>query len=205
MVCSRCGRASHRANACFARTSVDGERLESSSSDDDDAYYYERDDEPKYQRRRDTGKRARTTHTPSSRGRAGIYVLRTSSGLYYVGKSNDIDARIAEHRRGAGASCLSGASSSFQVLSNLLTSGSTSDLESWERNETLQRMRAHGIANVRGWMFTSTALSDADYQDAFRQICEKFDLCRRCGRASHFAERCFARNADAWAADMIII
>ncbi len=44
----------------------------------------------------------------------------------------------------------------------------------------LQRRKKQGISNVRGWMFTSVNPSDDEYHDAdaFRQICEKVDLCR---------------------------
>ncbi len=50
----------------------------------------------------------------------------------------------------------------------MLTTGSGADLESWERNETLQRMKKLGISNVRWWMFSSVNLSDNEYADAFR-------------------------------------
>lgn len=191
-VCFRCGRASHYADSCFAKTSVNGKRLADSEDSDESSSGDSVDERETYRRQI---KRPRITTR-----RAGIYVLRTTAGMYYVGKSTDISARIQDHRSGAGAICLNG--SSFQEVTNLLTSGSPNDLESWERNETLQRMRTHGIQNVRGWMFTTTELSVENYQDAFRQICEKFDLCRRCGRSSHFAERCFARSVDTWAGNM---
>ena len=189
MACYRCGRKSHFASDCFASTSVRGRFLDSDSESDDESV--------RFRARKKT--RRSTTSRPVARD-SGIYVLKTLSGLYYVGKSNNIGARIQEHRSGAGASCLDG--SPFQVLPSLLTSGSSADLESWERNETLQRMRAHGIENVRGWMFTSRELTEAHRQDAFHQICEKFDLCRRCGRGTHFAERCYARTRDGWAGDI---
>jgi predicted GIY-YIG superfamily endonuclease len=198
--CFRCGRSGHFSSSCFAKTSANGKFLKRSRCEEEDmndetssSSSSSSEDSETYQSR---NKRVKTPSTD----RAGVYVLKTSSGLYYVGKSQNIDARISDHRNGRGASCLAGAS--FQVVPNLLTVGTADDLESWERNETLQRMRTHGISNVRGWMFTSTALSDEDYQDAFRQICEKFDLCRRCGRSSHFAEQCYARHPDAWAADI---
>ena len=201
MACFRCGRSNHFANTCYAKTSVRGKHLgylHASSDDDDEGDYTSDDLEERYSRKtvqQRTTKRQRITSR-----RSGVYVLRTSDGMYYVGKSIDIDARIQEHRSGGGASCING--SSFSEITHLLTSGSTSDLESWERNETLQRMKSHGIENVRGWMFTETRLSDESCRDAFRQICEKFDLCRKCGRTSHFAERCFARTVDAWAGNM---
>jgi predicted GIY-YIG superfamily endonuclease len=200
MACFRCGRKSHFADSCYAKTSAGGKRLadkhDSSSYEDDDSSdgYVET-----YKYRKRAGKSAskRPRHTTR---RSGVYVLKTSAGLHYVGKSSDIDARIQEHHSGSGASCLGG--SSFQEVTRLLTSGSSEDLESWERNETLERMRTHGIENVRGWMFTETRLSDESCHDAFRQICEKYDLCRRCGRSSHFAGRCFARTVDSWAGDI---
>jgi len=196
MTCYRCGRKGHFASNCYARTSKEGDSLDSSSESDDD------DDNYRYAR----SKKAKP-NPPLSLGSAGtgspvvsgVYVLQTRNGLFYVGKSNNVKARIQEHRSGLGAACLDG--SSFQVVTRLLTSGSTADLESWERNETLQRMKAHGIENVRGWMFTSKNLTDKDREDAFTQICEKFELCRRCGRSSHFADRCFARTRDSWAGE----
>lgn len=196
MACYRCGRKGHFASNCFARTSVEGDSLDSSSDSDesDTSYHYS----PRKKARTNTSKHESAVGTSSHGSQiSGVYVLQTGNGLFYVGKSNNIKARIQEHRSGLGAACLDG--SSFQVVTRLLTSGSTADLESWERNETLQRMRVHGIKNVRGWMFTSKNLTDKDREDAFTQICEKFELCRRCGRKSHFADRCFARTRDAWA------
>jgi predicted GIY-YIG superfamily endonuclease len=208
MACFRCGRTSHFANNCFAKTTIRGKIIESDSSDESEIEEYYRQPKRKQKYTSSTGKRKNTSsakgfnttttnlqcHTNS---RAGVYVLKTTTGLYYVGKSNDIDARILDHRRGIGAACLEG-KGGFEVIFSLLTSGSTSDLESWERNETLQRMLTHGIDNVRGWMFTATMLSEDDRRDAFRQICEKYDLCRRCGRNTHFSDQCFAGSGAYW-------
>ena len=213
MPCFRCGREGHYANTCYAKTNVRGKALSSSkdseadSGSSDGVSDYDHEDDsgeeesgPRYQpykkRRQVSGSAARPSKARPA-GRAGVYVLRTASGMYYVGKSADIDSRIKQHRSGVGAMCLNG--EEFQVMPRLLTSGSVSDLESWERNETLQRMRANGIDNVRGWMYTSSGpLSDDERQDVFRQICEKFDLCRRCGREGHFAHSCFAKSFDKW-------
>jgi hypothetical protein len=213
MTCFRCGRSSHFAINCFARTTVRGKYIESDSSDESEIEEYYRRSKRKPKHTSSTGKRRNTSSSGSfnatttalqchDNSRAGVYVLKTATGLYYVGKSNDIDARILDHRRGLGAACLAG-TGGFEVISSLLTSGSAADLESWERHETLQRMKTHGIENVRGWMFTATVLSDDDRCDAFRQICEKYDLCRRCGRNSHFSDQCFASSAVPWAGRII--
>ncbi len=207
MACFRCGRRGHFAQNCYAKTAVDSAFFQYESSCDE-SYDDDSNDDSNDGDLLHTAKKTyknyqalttllpRSTSSTAPTARSGIYVLLTTSGLYYVGKSNDIDSRIRDHQRGLGAACLNG--SRFQVITTL-TSGSASDLESWERNETLHRMLHHGIENVRGWMFTSTQLSENDSQSAFRQICEKFDLCRRCGRRSHFADQCFARSIDKWA------
>ncbi len=56
-----------------------------------------------------------------------------------------------------------------------------------------------GIDQVRGWMLTSPTLSPIDKRDAFRQVCEKFDLFRKCGRHTHFANECRAKAVAFWA------
>ena len=129
----------------------------------------------------------------------GVYALQTLSGdapSFYVGKSSHIAKRIQDHRDGLGTPYLAGCDSARVPL---CTSGSSADLESWERNETLHRMLVFGIDNVRGWMFTDRHLQPADRRAAFAQICEKNDLCRRCGRDSHFRANCFAKSTAPWA------
>ena len=140
--------------------------------------------------------------TPGKRrryvGNSGVYVLRDQEGRMYVGKSGNIQQRVEQHLAGEGTQFLSGGIKRLPPYQ----SGSAEDLESWERNETLARMYRHGINRVRGWMFTSTSLSKEQEEEAFRQICEKYDLCRRCGRNSHFAEKCFANGRAEWAGQL---
>jgi hypothetical protein len=60
-------------------------------------------------------------------------------------------------------------------------------------------MYRRGINSVRGWMFVSKTLSKEQTESAFNQVCERFDLCRKCGRNSHFASACFAKSKAQWA------
>ena len=134
---------------------------------------------------------------------SGIYVLEYRSEetkKFYVGKSNDVARRVDAHMSGQGGVGYLNGRNLRQVA--LISGGSLGDLESWERNETLERMYRFGIDNVRGWMFTDPELSDDEYEAAFNQICEKFDLCRRCGRNSHFRNNCFARTTAEWSGKM---
>ena len=128
---------------------------------------------------------AATKALRGARAEAGVYVLELPQGRYYVGKSGNVEDRLEQHRGGTGASCAEG----FRRRVPPLTPPDD-DAEAWERAETLARMRRHGISRVRGWMFTSPELTDAQREAAFSQVCERFDLCRRCGRAGHFATAC---------------
>jgi len=139
-------------------------------------------------------KKTSTSLLPPPSTTAGVYSITDLSGRIYVGKSSNINKRIQEHKDGAGTSFLT----RFIKQCSTLTSGTEDDLESWERNETLEQMYRNGIQNVRGWMFTSLVLTEKQEEDAFKQICEKKDLCRSCGRNNHFADRCYAKSKADW-------
>ena len=171
-VCFRCGRSGHFVGSCYAKTHLDGTRLPRGRLSEANP------SPPKKQ-------------SPSP----GIYALQDSSGLIYVGKSVDRAKRIRQHRSGQGTSFLSGEINEIP----LSTTGSVHDLESWERNETLSQMYLKGIEQVRGWMFASQTLSPVQKRQAYQQVCEKFDLCRKCGRHTHFANECRARSLAFWA------
>ena len=138
------------------------------------------------------GRPMKKQHVASS---AGVYAIEDHSGKVYVGKSMNTQKRFKEHTRGSGTSFLKGTIKKRQTVTN----GSKSDMESWERNETLERMYRNGISNVRGWMFTTAVLTEQQTQDAFNQICEKYDLCRKCGRNNHFMAKCYAKTRAEWA------
>ena len=121
----------------------------------------------------------------------GVYVLEMPGGRFYVGKSGNIEERMRQHQEGGvgGAVCAHG----FIRLVSVLTPRQA-DMESWERAETLTRMRRSGIGKVRGWFYTSQDLTPSQREHAFQQVCEKFDLCRVCGNDSHFARDCSVRE-----------
>lgn len=128
--------------------------------------------------------------TPGPLKESGVYVLEKPGGSYYVGKSANIRERLIQHSSGSGASCAKGFLRRVATLT-----AECSDHEAWERSETLARMRIYGISRVRGWMYTTPALTDAQVEHAFGQICERNDLCRRCGSEAHFAARCSCSGA----------
>ena len=134
----------------------------------------------------------------ASASASGVYVLKLSDNTYYVGQSTNKEARIEQHRTGGGAS-FTAELGSTSVSVAPFTMGQTTDLEAWERAETLERMHKHGINNVRGWVYVTPVMSPHQREDAFQQICARKQLCSTCGRPSHFAAQCFANGKATWA------
>lgn len=171
-LCFRCGRSGHFVGSCYAKTHLDGTRLPRGRLSETNPSL------PKKQR-------------PSP----GIYALQDSSGRIYVGKSNNKALRIKQHQDGQGTPFLVPPLTEIQ----LQTLSIPNDLESWLRNETLTQMYLKGIDQVRGWMFTAPALPPIQRHQAYLQVCEKFDLCRKCGRHTHLTIDCRARSVAYWA------
>jgi len=122
---------------------------------------------------------------PPGDGTAGVYVLQYPNGMFYVGKSRNVQVRVQHHMKGPFAR-----SWGKPTVVSTETTALMDDLESWERNETLHRMRKHGIIKVRGWKYTSLTLTSGEVTDATNQIREKYDLCRLCGGDGHFESEC---------------
>ena len=198
----------HESSDSFSSSSSEeGESLENSSSSSEEGESSAEDEfrSVEYSRRKvrrqtgmqDTGGRSGSWNNSfGARRDAGAYVLRSrETNICYVGKSENVGQRIIQHQR----------ENSRDVLNreSLLTTGSVDDLESWERNEVLTRMYREGMESVRGWRYTRRGRLTADEMISARNdIVEKFDLCRRCGRNSHFADRCFARSPAYWCKDI---
>jgi hypothetical protein len=117
---------------------------------------------------------------------SGIYILSDKSGRYLVGQSADVIREMWEITMERGSNFLS-AGGMFPVCPE--TSGSSKDLDKWERNETLKLMKRHGIKKVRGWIYKDPVLSKEQEEDAWRQICAKFKLCMHCGKSG--THECF--------------
>jgi len=117
-----------------------------------------------------------------------VYILELAQGRVYVGKSCDFNRRFAQHANGTGAAF----TRAFPPTGNRLPR--LGDVEgagdATERDETLRYMFLRGIHMVRGWRYCTVQLSNRDHDDAEANIRELFDLCRRCGKGSHFMCRC---------------
>lgn len=125
----------------------------------------------------------------SSQGAVGgVYVLRLEEGRYYVGKTGRaVETRVEEHFSSPKPAWIK----SHRPLEAVRPiTFIPSDLESWERAEVLERMWVHGAARVRGWQFTRLDLTPTQRTQIVVELCERKNLCRRCGQAGHMYSSC---------------
>jgi predicted GIY-YIG superfamily endonuclease len=116
-----------------------------------------------------------------------VYVLALEQDRFYVGKTTrPLDERLREHFSKGNMKW----TRQYPLVGTLPPLTYVNDLESWERAETLERIWLHGAARVRGWQYTSTNYTEADRSSIVTQICERKDLCRKCGNTGHLYSDC---------------
>ena len=140
---------------------------------------------------------ARVTGKARTQCASGVYVVELKGGRFYVGQSGNISHRMLQHLgKLPGGSAWCKANTFLGRVAPMTPP--QADFESWERTETLARMHRHGIDAVRGWMYVSVELTQAQREHVFQQVCEKFNLCRACGGQGHFAAACRGNRRARW-------
>ena len=196
IMCERCGRDSHDSESCYASRTIDGEII-SDESESDDEYGCERcgrdshDAESCYASRNIDGEIISDESDDEPEEKSGVYVLELRGGNFYVGKSDDVEVRIAQHEDGKG--------SAWTKLYSVVRAKDPiiprmEDLDSWERAETIELARAHGIEKVRGHVWTTVNLTVNMKKEFVGHIRDRYDLCRRCGSSDHMITRCRSKG-----------
>ena len=141
----------------------------------------------------------RATNDVATKGNTGgVYVLELNQkGRYYVGMTECIERRVAEHTAG-GERCASWVKSSGGVARVLEAVTPRAEiLVNWEMNETLTLMMKHGFNNVRGFEWTRTQdLKDEEILSIRGLCCGMGGLCRRCGLPGHMITDCATKPSE---------
>ena len=120
-----------------------------------------------------------------------IYILRLSTGKYYIGKTKNVDKRWEEHISGNG----SGWTKKYKPLSLIKSVVSTSHFD--EDRYVKEYMEKYGIENVRGGTYSNMVLDANCIAVLEKEIRHSNNLCVRCGRDTHFVKDCYATtNSD---------
>lgn len=115
-----------------------------------------------------------------------IYVLKLEGGKYYIGKSKNLETRIADHISGNGSEW----TKIYKIESVVDTIVEQTDNSFTELATTLQYMAKYGIDNVRGSSYSKVKLSKSEKEAILRHIRGEYDLCFNCGSDNHFLNSC---------------
>ncbi len=118
-----------------------------------------------------------------------IYILCLEGGRYYVGKTNDIQARYQQHLTGNGSAW----TKKYKPLSIEKTIENVSSFE--EDKFTKEYMSKYGIDKVRGGSYTSIDLSEEQEETLCLELRAANDKCLKCGKSGHFANQCKRRSS----------
>lgn len=117
-----------------------------------------------------------------------IYILELENGKYYVGKTNNLDKRLHQHKYGFGSEWTK--KYTFIKLIETIDSGSHFD----EDKYTKIYMDKFGIDNVRGGSYNQIELTNNQKQYLIAELRTSNNVCYRCGRNSHFIKDCYAKT-----------
>jgi predicted GIY-YIG superfamily endonuclease len=115
-----------------------------------------------------------------------IYVLRLEDRYFYVGKTNDVNQRYAQHCSGNG--CEWTKLHKPVCIERIIENASPYD----EDKITKEYMDLYGIDQVRGGSYVAINLSPHDIKTLNREKWMANDWCMRCGQAYHFVKDCDA-------------
>jgi hypothetical protein len=117
-----------------------------------------------------------------------IYILRLEGGRYYVGRSDNPDARFRQHVAGNGSAW----TRKYPPIKIVKKIPNSSPYD--EDRYVKEYVQIYGVQNVRGGAYSEIVLSEEQKRTLEREVRGATDACMKCGRTGHFAKDCYART-----------
>lgn len=117
-----------------------------------------------------------------------IYILKLENDKYYIGKTNDVNARLLEHLECDGSAW----TKKYKPIRVLKVINNASHFD--EDKYTKEYMSKYGIDNVRGGTYVKEKLDPVEIKTLQKEIWASTNCCTRCGRKSHFIAECNAKT-----------
>jgi GIY-YIG catalytic domain len=119
-----------------------------------------------------------------------LYVLALQHNKFYVGKSQNLEERIKDHKNGRGTAW----TKRYQPIEVLVQRPLSNQHE--ENNVTLDYMDRYGMDNVRGGSWCRMKLTDTDRTYIRQMIDSIYDRCYICHQSGHSASSCPLRLTE---------
>jgi|JI10StandDraft_1071094.scaffolds.fasta_scaffold136717_3 hypothetical protein len=117
-----------------------------------------------------------------------IYVLNLEHDKWYIGKTNNVNQRVDQHKRGEG--------SLWTKLHPVRSLVETIEGDSFDEDKTVKiYMSRYGVENVRGGSYSQVDLSKMQLLSLETELRGAQDACFKCGEKGHFATKCIMRCA----------
>lgn len=117
-----------------------------------------------------------------------IYILELKDGKYYVGKSNNPDARILDHFKGSG-SIWTKKYEPIKIIEKI------PDCDDYDEDKyTKIYMDIYGIDNVRGGSYITLILDESIIKELKRSSTATNNRCLGCDKKGHFIKNCPDKN-----------
>ena len=113
-----------------------------------------------------------------------IYILQLDKDKYYIGKTNNPDFRLEQHRNSNGSTW----TKKYKPISVIDILPNCDDYD--EDKYTIKYMEKYGVNNVRGGSFCEIKLSNENIMTLKQMIRGVTDKCYICGNSDHFAKKC---------------
>lgn len=118
-----------------------------------------------------------------------IYVLELENNKYYIGKTNNLEKRLNDHREERG--CEWTKRYKYLKLKELRYNIDNNSI--LEDTLTIEYMKKYGINNVRGGCFSSYILKNEDKLVLNKIINSSENRCYGCGEIGHYIKNCKTR------------
>lgn len=126
-----------------------------------------------------------------------IYILKLEQGKYYVGKSNNVNVRLASHFNSSGSEWTK-KYKPIEIVEKI------ENCDNYDEDKyTLKYMNEYGVNNVRGGSFCQIELSDDNKKTIQQMLNGCNDKCYICGKKDHFAKDCNEKEGE-WNFENII-
>ncbi len=113
-----------------------------------------------------------------------IYLLKLEQDKYYVGKTDHVDHRVAQHFNQQGSEW----TKLYKPISLISSKACESPFD--EDNCVKENMLLYGIDNVRGGSYSTIHLTKSDCEVLQKELRGVQDQCLRCGKVGHFINDC---------------